>query len=393
MLNEVVVVGAARTAIGAFMGSLKDVPAVSLGVTAVKGALKRAGIDPSQVQEVIAGMVYKAGAKGNPARQVQLQVGIPLEGGAVTVDQQCASAMRAFEIAAHRIMLGKTEISVVLGLENMSRVPHLLFGSREGFRLGKADLEDGLLYDALIDPFTNYHMGVTAENLAEKYGISREEQDQLAFTSHVRAVEAMVQGKFKPEIEPVEVVTRKRKVVVDTDEGPRPDISLEKLATLRPVFKKDGTVTAGNASSINDGAAALVLMSAARAEALGVRPLAVVKGTATFGAPPEIMGIGPVKALPQALAEANLTLDQVDLFEINEAFAAQFLAVNRELKIPMDKVNVNGSGISLGHPVGCTGIRIIVTLLYEMERRGAGIGAASLCAGGGPAMAAVLARP
>lgn len=390
MTKEVVIVGMARTPIGDFLGSLKDVPAVELGKIVVKAALDRANIAPEQVDNVVAGMVYKAGAKGNPARQVQLAAGIPKEAAATTVDQQCASAMRALEIADHQIKLGFSDVSVVVGMESMSRVPYLLMNARQGLRLGDGAINDSLLYDALVDPFINYHMGITAENLAQKYNISRKEQDELAFLSQKRAVAATDEGKFKDEIVPVEIQTKKGTVVVDTDEHPRRDITLEGLAKLKPAFKENGTVTAGNASGINDGAAAAVLISADKAKELGIKPLAKVLATASYGVEPEIMGIGPVYAIPKALKLAGLNINEIDYFEINEAFAAQFLAVNRELNLDMSKVNLNGSGISLGHPVGCTGLRIIVTLVHEMRRKGQRFGVASLCAGGGPSMATVI---
>ncbi|MCG0278997.1 MAG: thiolase family protein [Thermanaeromonas sp.] len=389
-MEKVFIVSAARTPIGDFLGSLKDVSAVDLGTIAAKEAIRRAGIRPEQVEDVVAGMVYKEGVKGNPARQVQLKCGIPVEVAAVTVDQQCCSSMRAMEIAAQQIMLGRVDVALAVGMESMSQVPYLLMGVRTGYRMGTAKVEDALLYDALHDAFYGYHMGVTAENLAEKYGITRQEQDELAVLSHQRAVAAIKEGKFKEEIVPVEVKTKKGVTLVDTDEHPRPDTNLESLAKLKPVFKENGTVTAGNASGINDGAAALVLMSEAKVRQLGVRPLAKILATASYGVEPAIMGIGPVYAIPKALKYAGLELKDIDYFEINEAFAAQFLAVNRELKLDLERVNVNGSGIALGHPVGCTGIRIIVTLLYEMRRRGGRYGVASLCAGGGPAMATVL---
>lgn len=389
-MEDVVIVSGARTPIGDFQGSLKDVSAVELGIIAVQGALNKADVEASLVEDVVAGMVYKAGAKGNPGRQVQLAVGIPVEAAATTVDQQCASAMRALEIAAQQILLGKSSVSVVVGMENMSRAPHLLLNARQGLRLGSDTVQDHLLYDALIDAFKGYHMGVTAENLAEKYGISREEQDEIAYLSHARAIAAIKQGKFKEEIIPVEVKTRKGTVVVDVDEHPRADISREGLAKLKPAFKQDGTVTAGNASGLNDGASSLLLMAASKAKELGVKPLAKVLSTASYGVPPEIMGIGPAYSIPKALKYAGLTLKDIDYFEINEAFAAQFLAVNRELNIDLDRVNANGSGIALGHPVGCTGTRIIVTMLHEMQRRGGKYGVASLCVGGGPSMATVI---
>ena len=390
-MEEVVIVGAARTPIGDFLGSLKGLSAVELGTIAVKGALAKAGVDASLVEDVVGGMVYKGGAKGNPARQIQLAVGIPVEAAATTVDQQCGSAMRALEIASQQIMLGKSSVSVVVGMENMSRAPHLLLNSRTGVKLGPDTLQDSLLYDALIDPFTGYHMGVTAENLAEQYNITREEQDTLANLSHHRATEAIKNGRFKDEIVPVEIKTRKGTTVVDVDEHPRVDISMASLGKLRPAFKKEnGTVTAGNASGLNDGGAALVIMSASRAMELGLKPIAKLLATASYGVKPEIMGIGPAFAIPKALKYADLKLSEIDYFEINEAFAAQFLAVNKELNIDLDKVNANGSGIALGHPVGCSGVRIIVTMLNELKRRGGKYGVASLCVGGGPAMATVV---
>jgi acetyl-CoA C-acetyltransferase len=372
------------------MGSLKDVSAVELGVMAVNEALEKSGVATNLVEEVVGGMIYKAGVKGNPARQVQLGAGMSVEGAATTVEQLCGSAMRALEIASQQLILGKTGVSIALGMESMSQAPHLLLNSRQGMRLGAGSLEDHLLHDALIDAFSGNHMGITAENLAEKYQISREEQDELALLSHKRAIDAIATGKFKEEIAPVRIQGRKGEVVVDTDEHPRGDMTLENLSKLKPAFRKDGTVTAGNASGINDGAAALVLMTASRARDLGVKPIARVLSTASCGVAPEIMGIGPVYAIPKALEYAGLELENIDYFEINEAFAAQFLAVNRELKLDMENVNANGSGIALGHPVGCTGIRIVVSLLSEMQRRQSRYGVASLCVGGGPAMATVV---
>jgi len=389
-MEEVVIVGAARTPIGDFMGSLKDVSAVELGIVAVRGAMAKAGIDPGLVEDVAGGMIYTAGAKANPARQIQLGAEIPVEGGATTIDQQCGSAMRALEIVVQQMLLGKSSVSVAVGMESMSRAPYLLLNARQGLRLGPDKVEDYLLHDALVDPFTCHHMGITAETLAEKYGISRQEQDELALASHKRALAAIAAGKFKDEIVPVEVKTRKGSVIVDTDEHPRADISLESLAKLKPAFKENGTVTAGNASGINDGAAALVLSTASRASALGLRPVAKILATATSGVAPEIMGIGPAFAIPKALKYAGLELGDIDYFEINEAFAAQVIAVDRELKLDPSKVNANGSGIALGHPVGCTGIRIVVSLLSEMQRRQSRYGVASLCVGGGPAMATVI---
>lgn len=389
-MREVVIVSAARTPIGKFLGRLKSLSAVELGVIAVNAAMERAGIKPEQVEDVVAGMVYKAGAKGNPARQVQLAVGIPLQAGAVTVDQQCASGMRAFEIAVSQIMLGKADVGVALGIESMSNVPHILLNARNGYRLGGEAIKDSLLYDALHCAFSGEHMGITAEKLADIYSISRSEQDEHAVLSHQRAIEAQRAGKFADEIVPVEIKTRKGRVIVSEDECPDNNTSTEILGKLRPAFIKEGSVTAGNASSINDGAAAVVLMSAEKAKALGIMPLAKVVSTATVGVDPSVMGIGPVYAIPKALNYAKLNIEDVDYFEINEAFAAQFLAVNKELNLSMDKVNANGSGISLGHPVGCTGIRILVSLISELKRRDGRYGCASLCVGGGPAMATII---
>jgi len=390
MMREVVIVGAKRTPIGDFLGSLKDVAAVDLGVTAVNAALEQAGVKPGQVEELACGMIYKAGNKGNPGRQIQLKCGMPVEAWACTVDQQCGSGLKAFEIVSQSILLGKTDIAVAVGIESMSQAPYVIKGTREGFRMGHGDIYDSMLSDGLICALMGYPMALTAENLAERYNISRAEQDELALMSHRRATAAIAAGKFKDEIVPVTVQTRKGPVVFEKDEHPRADVSLEKLAAMKPAFKKDGTVTAGNASGVNDGAAALVLMSAAKAKELGIKPLAKLLSTANFGVAPEIMGIGPAYAVPKAIELAGLKTADIGYYEINEAFAAQWLAVNRELKIPFDKINANGSGIGLGHPVGCTAARILVSLIYEMGRRGDKYGLASLCVGGGPAIAAVI---
>lgn len=391
-MREVVIVGAKRTPIGDFLGKLKDVSVVDLGTTAVNAALAQAQIIPRQVEEVACGMIYKAGAKGNPGRQIQLKCGMPVEGYAYTVDQQCGSGMKAFELASQSIMLGKADIAVAVGVESMSQAPYLLKGAREGYRMGHNEIYDSMLYDGLVCAMMGYHMGITAENLAERYDITRAAQDELTVMSHQRAIKAIQNGTFKDEIAPVTLQTKKGLVVIDTDEHPRPDITLEKLAAMKPAFKKDGTVTAGNASGVNDGAAALVLMSADKARELGLRPLARLLSTASAGVEPEVMGIGPVYAVPKAIQYAGLSALDIGYYEINEAFAAQFLAVNRELKLDMAKVNANGSGIGLGHPVGCTAARIIVSLIYEMGRRQDRYGVASLCVGGGPAIATVIER-
>ncbi|MDF2500849.1 MAG: acetyl-CoA acetyltransferase [Anaerosporomusa subterranea] len=389
-MTEVVIVGAKRTPIGDFLGKLKDVSAVDLGVIAVNAALSQVGVLPDQVQEVACGMIYKAGIKGNPGRQIQLKCGMPVEGYAYTVDQQCGSGMKAVELASQSIMLGKTDIAVAVGVESMTQAPYLLKNAREGFRMGHGEMVDSMLYDGLLCAMMGYHMGLTAENLAEKYQITRQEQDELALLSHQRAIAAIDKQVFADEIVPVKIETRKGTVVVDTDEHPRRDISLDKLTAMKPAFKKTGTVTAGNASGVNDGAAALVLMSADKAKELGIKPLARLVSTANVGVAPEVMGIGPAYSVPKAIRLAGLTAGDIGYYEINEAFAAQFLAVNRELKLDMAKANANGSGIGLGHPVGCTAARIIVSLIYEMQRRDVRYGVASLCVGGGPAIASVV---
>lgn len=389
-MRDVVIVGAKRTPIGDFLGKLKDVSPLDLGVTAVNAALSQAGVKPEQVQEVACGMIYKSGAKGNPGRQIQLKCGMPVEGYAYTIDQQCGSGMKAVELASQSILLGKTDIAVAVGVESMSQAPYLLKNAREGFRMGNGDMVDSMLYDGLICAMMGYHMGITAENLAERYQVTRQEQDELALISHQRAIAAIDNKVFQDEIVPVKLETRKGTIVVDTDEHPRRDISLEKLTAMKPAFKKDGTVTAGNASGVNDGAAAIVLMSADKAKELGIKPLARLVSTANAGVAPEIMGIGPAYSVPKAIKLAGLTAEDIGYYEINEAFAAQFIAVNRELKLDMNKINANGSGIGLGHPVGCTAARIIVSLIYEMQRRNVRYGVASLCVGGGPAIASVI---
>ncbi|ADI01263.1 thiolase family protein [Syntrophothermus lipocalidus] len=389
-MRDVVIVSGKRTAIGNFLGALKDFSAVDLGTIALKAAINSAGISPDTVEEVAAGHVYQAGCKGNPARQITIGAGCPVETVSVTVNQQCPSAMRALEIISQEIMLGKIDAGAAVGIESMSNVPYLLLKARTGYRMGNGELVDGMLYDALIDAFGNGHQGITAENLAEMYNISREEQDEWAFISHQRACQAIKEGKFKDEIVPVEVKTKKETFLFDTDEHPNPDTTLESLAKLKPAFKKDGTVTAGNASSINDAACAAVVMAHDKAVELGIKPLARIVATASAAVEPRIMGIGVVPAVKRALKFAGMSLDDVQLWEINEAFAAQFLACNRELKLDTEKINVNGSGISLGHPVGCTGLRLVITLINEMKRRNLRYGCAALCAGGGPAMATII---
>jgi len=389
-LDEVVIVSGMRTAIGDFLGSLKDLSAVELGIIALKAALGKAGIEADLIEEVTAGMGNMSGCKPNPARQIALGAGCAMETVAATVNQLCASSMRATEILYQEIALGKVAVGAAVGPESMSNIPYLLPGARKGYRMGDNKTVDSMFCDGLIDAFYNYHMGVTAENLARQYGISRAEQDELALLSHRRACQAIQTGKFKDEIVPVEIKTKQGKVLFDTDERPRFDINLDILAQLPPAFDKAGTVTAGNASGLNDAAAALILMTGEKARALGIKPLARIVATASAAVDPKIMGIGVVPAVKRVLAFAGLQMNDIDYWEINEAFAAQFLAVNRELNLDMEKVNANGSGISLGHPVSCTGIRIIVSLLHEMRRRGSRLGCASLCAGGGPGAAVIV---
>lgn len=389
-MREVVIVSGMRTPIGDFMGTLKDFTAVQLGTIALEAAIKKAGIEPGQIEEVAAGHVYQAGCKGNPSRQVTIGAGCPVETVSVTVNQQCPSGMRALEMISQEIMLGKIDIGAVVGIESMSNVPYLLFKARSGYRMGNSEVVDGLLHDALLDALGNGHQGNTAENLAEMYNITREEQDEFALMSHQRACRAIKDGKFKDEIVPVEIKSKKGTTIFHTDEHPNPNLTLEKLASLKPVFKKDGTVTAGNASSINDAASAVIIMAAEKAAELGIKPLARIVMTASASVDPKIMGIGVVSAVNRALKFAKMSKDDIDLWELNEAFAAQVLACNRELKLDLAKVNVNGSGISLGHPVGNTGLRLIITAINELKRRNQKFGCASLCAGGGPAMATIL---
>lgn len=398
MQQEVVIASACRTAIGKFLGTLKDTPVKELGALAGGEAITRAGIAPNDIDEMICGNVIQAGLGGNIARQIQGTIGIPWHAPAFTVNQLCASSMRAFEIGFHTIMRGSAEVCLIVGVENMTMAPYLLLKGRPGYRMGPGTLEDAMLLDALICSVENYHMGMTAENVAATYTISRAEQDRLAVLSHERAVAAIKGGKFKDEIVPVAVKQRKQTITFDTDEHPREGTTEESLSTLKPVFKGDGTVTAGNASGINDGAAAVVLMSSRKAKEAGVTPLARVVTGVSAGIDPSHMGLGPAVAIPRALKQAHLSFDDIGYWEINEAFAAQFIGVERMLKeehafsLAMEKVNRNGSGISLGHPVGCSGLRIIVTLLYEMKKMGVQYGCASLCAGGGPAMATIISR-
>lgn len=389
-MREVVIVSGMRTPIGDYFGALKSFSAVDLGVIALKGALDKAGIEAGLIEEVVTGHCLQSGCKPNTSRQVALGAGCSFETVAVTVNQLCPSSMRATEVLAQEIMLGKLDIGAAVGIESMSNIPYLLPKARGGYRMGNGEVVDAMLHDALVDAFNNYHMGVTAENLAELYNITRQEQDELALLSHQRASQAIKEGKFKDEIIPLEIKNKKGTVIVDTDEHPNPEATIESLAKLRPAFKKDGTVTAGNASSLNDGGAALILMAGEKAKELGIKPLGRIVASASASVDPKIMGIGVVPAVQRALKFANLQQADIGYWELNEAFAAQFIAVNRELKLDMNMVNANGSGISLGHPIGCTGVRLINSMLREMKRRGVQYGCASLCAGGGPAVAIII---
>ncbi|SMB99208.1 acetyl-CoA acetyltransferase [Thermanaeromonas toyohensis ToBE] len=392
-MTEVVIVSAVRTAIGSFGGTLKDIAATELGAVVVKEAIQRAGIRPDQVDEVILGNVLQAGQGQNPARQAAIKAGLPVEIPAMTINMVCGSGLRAVNLAASLIVSGEADIIVAGGMESMSQAPYALPGARWGMRMGDGQVVDIMIKDGLWDVFNDYHMGITAENLAEKYNISREEQDLFALESQKRAEKAIKEGRFREEIVPVVVPQKKGEpIIFAQDEHPRFGTTLEALAKLRPAFKKDGTVTAGNASGINDGAAALVLTSAWKAESLGLKPLAVLRSWATAGVEPSIMGIGPVEATRKALKRAGLTLADIDLIEANEAFAAQCLAVAKELELDLNKTNVNGGAIALGHPIGASGARILVTLLYEMQRRDSRYGLATLCVGGGMGVATIVER-
>ena len=392
-MREVVIASAVRTAVGSYGGTLKDVSAVDLGSIVIKEAVNRAGIKPEQVQEVYMGCILQAGAGQNVARQASVNAGIPVEVPAITINMLCGSGLRTVSMAAQTIIAGDNDIVIAGGTENMSQAPYLLPKARWGVRMGHDKIIDSMILDALTDAFNQYHMGVTAENLADKYNISREEQDEFAAASQNKAEKAIAEGKFKDEIVPVEIPQRKGDpILFDQDEFPKAGITSEKLAKLKPAFKKDGSVTAANSSGINDGAAAFVVMSKEKAEELGVKPLATIVSYGNAGVDPSIMGIGPVGATKKALEKAGFSIDDMDLIEANEAFAAQALAVGKDLKWNAEKVNVNGGAIAIGHPVGASGARILVTLLHEMEKQNAQNGLATLCIGGGMGTALVVKR-
>lgn len=392
-MKDAVIVSAARTAIGSFNGAFADVPVVNLGVTAIKGALDRAQNVPlDQIDEVLFGNVIQAGQGQNTARQAMLHAGIPQEVPALTVNKLCGSGLRCISLAAQQIQLGDANIIVAGGMENMSNAPYAIAKGRRGYRMGNGVFEDLLLRDGLTCTENNYHMGVTAENIAKRFGISREDQDALSLRSQQHAYAAQQDGTFAREIVPHIVHKRKGDVVVDKDEFIRPNCTAADLAKLRPAFIKDGTVTAGNASGINDGAAALVIMSADKAKELGLKPLAKILSWASAGVEPAIMGTGPVPASRKALSKIGMSIDDMDVIELNEAFAAQAVYCCRELKVDMDKTNIYGGAIALGHPIGCSGARIMVTLLNGLQARDGEFGLAALCIGGGQGTACVIQR-
>ena len=390
-MRKVVLAGACRTAVGKMGGALSSVSAVELGTVCVKEALNRAGIKPEQVDEVLLGCVLQATQGQNVARQVAMNAGIPKEIPASTLNIICGSGLKTVNVAAAMVMSGEADIVVAGGTESMSRAPFALPNARFGYRMNDGVLIDTMIRDSLWDAFNNYHMGITAENVAEQWGITREELDEFAAHSQNKAEAAQKAGKFKDEIVPVTVKTKKGTVVVDSDEGIREGVTPESLSKLKPAFKPDGKVTAGNASGINDGAAVVIVMSEEKAKELGVKPMATWVSGATAGVDPSIMGVGPVPASRKALEKAGITVDDLDLIEANEAFAAQSVAVARELKFDPEKLNVNGGAIAIGHPVGCSGCRILVTLLHEMQKRPeAKLGLATLCVGGGMGVATVV---
>ncbi|MGI6434376.1 MAG: thiolase family protein [Syntrophomonadaceae bacterium] len=397
-INEVVMVSACRTPIGDFLGSLKSVRANELSVVTATEAINRAGIDPEMVDELVLGMCLHHGNGSLPPRQVAMAVGMDARSGSTMLSQNCASGMRALEVAANSLALGKTDIALVVGTESMSNIPYILQQGRNGFRMGDSKAQDAMLSDGLICALAGGHMGITAENVAEKYGITREECDELAVLSHNRAVQAIAEGRFKREIIPVSMKSKKGTVMFENDEHPIQGASLATMAKLPPAFKKEGVVTAANASGINDGSAAAVLMTKNKADELGLKPLMKLINVCTEGVEAKVMGLGPAVAIPKCLKQAGMKYEDVEYWEINEAFAAQFIGVDRMiqedfgLKIDLERTNHNGSGIALGHPVGCTALRIIVSLYYEMERLNLTVGGASLCVGGGSAMASLWTR-
>jgi acetyl-CoA C-acetyltransferase len=391
-MEDVVIVAAGRTAIGKFGGTLSKIPATELGAQVIKQLMAKTGIDPASVSEVIMGQVLTAGVGQNPARQAVIKAGLPDSIPASTLNVVCGSGLRAVHLGAQAIKCGDAEIVIAGGQENMSASPHVLNGSRDGFRMGDVKMTDTMIVDGLWDVYNQYHMGVTAENVARKFEISRAEQDEFALQSQLKAEAAIKAGKFKDEIIPIEIPSKKGPTIFDTDEYPKHGATLEGLASLRPAFNKEGSVTAGNASGLNDGAAAVIMMSASKAQQLGLTPIARIKAYSLSGLDPTIMGMGPVPAARACLEKAGWTHADVDLMEINEAFAAQAVAVNKQMGWDTSKINVNGGAIALGHPIGASGARVLVTLLHEMVRRDAKKGLASLCIGGGMGVALAVER-
>ena len=392
MARKVVLAGACRTAIGVMGGTLSKTPAPDLGTVVIKEALKRTGIKPEQVDEVYMGCVIQAGLGQNPARQAAVNAGIPVEVPATTINVLCGSGMHCVNLAAKLIASGDADIIVAGGMENMSMAPYLLYNARFGYRMGAGKMDDALIRDALTDAFGGYHMGITAENIAEDWGLTREQLDEFAAWSQQKAQKAIAEGKFKDEIVPMEVKQKKQTVVFDTDEGPRPNVTAESISKLRPAFKEGGVVTAGNSSGINDAAAALIVMSEEKAKELGVKPMATWVAGELAGVEPRIMGVGPVASTRKVMKKTGYQISDFDLIEANEAFAAQSVAVGHDLGFDMDKLNVNGGAIALGHPVGASGCRILVTLLHEMAKRDAKKGLATLCVGGGMGCSAIVTR-
>ena len=392
-MREVLIVSAVRTPIGSFGGSLKDITAVKLGAFAAKEALNRASIKPEMVEEVIFGNILQAGLGQNLARQVSVAIGVPIEVPSMTINKVCGSGLKTVQLAAQAIMCNEADIILAGGAENMSLAPYIVPNARWGLRMGNGAIVDTMVEDGLTDIFNNYHMGITAENIAEQWEITRQEQDEFAVRSQNRAEAAIKSGRFKDEIVSVEVPQRKGDpVVIDTDEYPKFGTTIESLAKLKPAFKKDGTVTAGSSSGINDGAAAVLVMSKEKADELGIKPMVTIVNFASAGVDPKIMGYGPVPATKKVLAKANMILKNIDLVEANEAFAAQSLAVARDLGFDPEKTNVNGGAIALGHPIGCSGARILVTLIHEMLKRDANTGLATLCIGGGQGTSMIVKR-
>ncbi|MBO5113118.1 MAG: acetyl-CoA C-acetyltransferase [Lachnospiraceae bacterium] len=392
MARKVVLAGACRTAIGTMGGTLSTTPAPDLGTVVIKEALKRTGIRPDQVDEVYMGCVIQAGLGQNPARQAAVNAGIPVEVPATTINVLCGSGLHCVNLAAKLIACGDADIIVAGGMENMSKAPYLLYDARFGYRMGAAKMDDALLRDALHDAFGGYHMGITAENVAEDWGLTRQQLDEFAAWSQNKCEKAQAEGRFKDEIVPVEVKKKKETILFDTDEGPRAGVTAEGISKLRPAFKEGGLVTAANSSGINDGAAAIIVMSEEKAKELGVTPMGTWIGGELAGVEPRIMGVGPVASTRKVMAKTGYKIEDFDLIEANEAFAAQSVAVGHDLGFDMDKLNVNGGAIALGHPVGASGCRILVTLLHEMAKRDAKKGLATLCVGGGMGCSAIVTR-